>query len=144
MKHELRTEIEIDAAPEVVWEILVDLGRYEEWNPFITSSSGEARVGGTLVNRLEPPDAKAMTFKPKVTAVDEGKAFEWLGHLVVPGLFDGRHRFEVHAAGSGTLFRQDEYFSGILVRPMRKSLEGSTRRGFEAMNRALKERAEAQ
>lgn len=144
MRHELRTEIEIDAAPEVVWEILVDLSRYEEWNPFITSSSGETRVGEKLVNRLEPPDAKAMTFKPKVTAVDEGEAFEWLGHLIVPGLFDGRHRFEVHAAGSGTLFRQDEYFSGILVRPMRKSLEGSTRRGFEAMNQALKERAEAQ
>ena len=142
MKHELYTEITIDAPPEAVWAILTDLDRYEDWNPFVTSSSGTPSVGERLVNRLEPPGGKAMTFKPTVTAVEEGRVFEWLGRLGLPGIFDGRHRFEVHAADTGTLFRQEEYFNGILVPFLRTSLDDSTVRGFEAMNEALKERAE--
>ncbi len=37
-----------------------------------------------------------------------------------------------------------EYFNGILVRLLRKSLDTDTREGFEAMNRGLKARAEEQ
>ncbi|MCB0918474.1 MAG: SRPBCC domain-containing protein [Actinobacteria bacterium] len=143
MKYELHSQIEIDASPDVVWKVLTDLERYHDWNPFIVSSRGELRQGETLVNRMQPPGGRAMTFKPKVTEVDDGAVFEWLGHLGVPGLFDGRHRFELQAAGNGTLLRQDEYFSGVLVRLMRKNLDGGTTEGFHAMNRALKERAES-
>ena len=143
MKHELRTEITIDAPPERVWEILMDLEHYPEWNPFVTSARGTPEVGQRLVNRLEEPSGRAMTIKPTVTARDEGAVFEWLGHLGVRGVFDGRHRFEVRPADGGTHFRQDEYFSGVLVRPLRKSLDTGTLRGFEVMNQALKERAEA-
>jgi hypothetical protein len=143
MKHELNTEITIDAPAETVWEILTDLGRYPEWNPFVTSSLGTPKVGETLVNRLEPPDGRAMTFKPKVTVVEEGRVFEWIGRLGLPGLFDGRHRFEVHQTHGGSVFKQQEYVSGILVRLLRKTLDDNTVRGFEAMNLALKERAES-
>lgn len=143
MKYELHSEIAIDAPPETVWEILIDLEHYAEWNPFVVSSIGTPQVGESLVNRLEPPGGKAMTFKPRVTVVEDAKIFEWVGHLVLPGLFDGRHRFEIQATDTGTLFRQDEFFSGLLVRMLRKSLDDNTLRGFEAMNLALKQRAEA-
>ena len=102
MHHELHTEIDIDATPEVVWQVLTDLDRYVEWNPFITSSAGIARVGERLVNRMEPPGGRPITFKPKVTVVEEGQTLEWLGRLAVPGLFDGRHRFELEPSGDGT------------------------------------------
>lgn len=143
MQHEIRTEIDIDAAPEVVWQVLTDLDRYRDWNPFITSSVGKTAVGETLVNRMEPPGGKPMTFKPRVTVVEEASVFEWLGKLGLPGLFDGRHRFELETTPSGTRLTQHELFSGLLVRLMRKSLDGNTRAGFEAMNVALKERAES-
>lgn len=143
MAHELRTEIEIDAAPATVWAVLTDLGAYPDWNPFITSSEGTVAVGERLVNRLEPPGGNALTFKPIVTQVDEGRVFEWLGRLGLPGLFDGHHRFELVPRGGGTRLIHTERFTGVLVPFLRKRLDANARPGFEAMNTALKARAEA-
>ena len=140
MRHELRAEIDIDAAPDAVWAHLVDLPAYADWNPFITSASGTAAVGERLTLRMRPPGGRATTFRPRVTAVAPGAVLEWLGRLGVPGLFDGRHRFELTATGSGTRLVQSEVFTGLLVRPLRRSLDTGTRSGFEAMNEALRRR----
>ena len=142
MAYEIHTEIQIDAPPATVWEIVTDLASYSDWNPFITSSEGTLAVGERLVNRLEPPGGRPLTFKPTVTDVDPGHAFEWLGRLALPGLFDGRHRFEVVPDDDRTRLLHTERFSGILVPLLRKSLDTHTRAGFEAMNTAVKARAE--
>jgi len=144
MRHELHTEIDIHATPETVWNILTDLEHYPEWNPFIVQSRGHVAVGNELINRMQPPGGKATTFKPTVTAVDAAQTFEWLGRLGVPGVFDGRHRFELEPTPSGgTRVVHAEQFQGVLVRLLRKSLDTRTNAGFEAMNAALKTRAEA-
>ena len=144
MHHELRTEIEIDAPVEAVWETLTDLTAYPEWNTFIVSAEGRAAVGERLTNHLQPPRGRAMTFKPTVTVVEPTVAFEWLGRLGMPGIFDGRHRFDLApSANGGTRLMQSEQFSGILVRFVRRSLDTQTIAGFEAMNAALKARVEA-
>lgn len=141
--HEIETAIDIGAPPSIVWDVLVDIAAYPEWNPFLTSIVGDLVEGQQLVNRLEPPGGRAMTFRPTVTAVDPGRHFEWLGHLWMPGVFDGRHRFEVHTANGGTHLIHREVFTGLLVPLLRRSLDNGTRAGFEAMNAALKARAEA-
>ena len=143
MKHELHTEIDIDATPEAVWAILTDLDGYQDWNPFITSSEGTVAVGERLTNRLEPPGGKSMTFKPTVTVVEPNQTFEWLGRLGAPGVFDGRHRFDLTATSAGTRFTHSESLSGALVRFLKKSLDTQTLAGFNAMNDALKAQAEA-
>jgi len=56
---------------------------------------------------------------------------------------DGEHIFELHPSEGGTRFVQREIFSRLLVPLLWGTLEDPTRRGFDAMNRALKERAEA-
>lgn len=143
MAHELRTEIEIDASPTTVWAILGDLAAYPDWNPFITSSEGTLAVGEQLVNRIEPPGGKPMTFSPTVTEVEPGRTLEWHGRFVLPGVFDGRHRFDLVPHEDGTRLRHGERFTGLLVPFLRKSLDTHTLAGFEAMNTALKTRAEA-
>lgn len=143
MRHELRTEIDIDAPPDTVWSTLTDLSAYPDWNPFIVSAVGRVAVGERLTNRLQPPTGKAMTIKPAVTVVEPGSTFEWLGQLGFSGIFDGRHRFELHPISNGTRLVHSEHFSGVLVRVLRKSLGTNTKQGFEAMNAALKTRAEA-
>ena len=143
MNHALHTSVDIDAPPSVVWDVLVDLDAWADWNPFIVSSSGSVAVGEQLTNRMEPPGGKGMTFKPRVTEVVDQQVFEWLGRLGLPGIFDGRHRFELSEQGSQTRLEHTEAFSGLLVPFMRRSLDGQTLPGFEAMNAALKARAEA-
>ena len=142
MKHHIHTEVDIEAPPEAVWRILTDLDRYSEWNPFVVSSRGTVGIGEPLTNRLQPAGGKPRTFKPTVTIVDPPRTFEWLGHLGFPGIVDGRHRFELIATPNGTRLIQAEHFSGLLVRFIRRSLDDSTAGGFDAMNSAMKRRAE--
>jgi hypothetical protein len=137
---ELRTEIEINAPAERVWQILTDPARFPEWNPFIHKLKGTIATGEHIEVLLgESPD-KTMTFKPTVLEVTPNRTFRWLGNLFIGGLFDGEHIFEIEPlAPDRVRFIQREKFKGILVPVF--NFDG-TKRGFEAMNRALKARAE--
>jgi hypothetical protein len=78
-----------------------------------------------------------MTFKPWVTTVERHRYIEWLGHLGMPGIFDGRHSFKLTPLpGNRTLVQQSETFHGLMT-PFATSMLGRTRAGFEAMNEAL-------
>jgi hypothetical protein len=141
---QLHTEIEIEAPAERVWELLTDFASYPEWNPFIRSISGQPTPGERLEVRLEPPGGRGMTFKPKVLNAEPNRELRWLGHLLVPGLFDGEHSFTIQPLEENRVrFVQREAFKGLLVPLFSRSLDTNTQRGFEEMNRALKERTEA-
>ena len=145
-RNELRAEIGIDAAPGRVWAVLMDFEAYPEWNPFITSIHGEREMGARLRARLQPEGGRGITMSPSVTVNERGAAFGWLGKLGgVPHLFDGAHRFEVQPidGGTRTRFVQSERFRGILLPLVRRSILPPTLAGFEAMNRALADRAAA-
>jgi hypothetical protein len=140
----LHTDIEIDATPDHVWQVIAGFDRYPEWNPFITRIEGQVRVGDRLKVRIAPPGGRAMTFKPTVLQAAPGRELRWLGRFLVRGLFDGEHSLRMEALpGNRTRFIQEERFSGVLVGPFGKTLE-KTQQGFVEMNHALKERAEAQ
>jgi hypothetical protein len=139
---ELDTSIEIDAPPERVWSVLTDFDSFPDWNPFIRSARGEVEPGAKLEIWLEPPGGRAMTFKPTVLVAEPGRELRWLGRLLLPGLFDGEHIFRIEPIEGGrSRFVQAERFRGLLVPLFGRTLE-QTRRGFEAMNEALRRRAE--
>jgi hypothetical protein len=138
----IETEIDVGAPPDDVWAVLTDFAAYPEWNPFLVEAAGRVEVGQRLSVTLAPPGRKPMTMKPRVQVVEPGRQFAWLGHLFVPGLFDGRHEFLLEAReGGGTRFVQREEFGGVLVRLLGSKLFDQTRQGFEAMNQALAERS---
>lgn len=135
---EIITEIQIQASPEKVWNILTDFARYPEWNPFIKSLTGNVSKG----NRIEA-HIDTMRFKPTVLAFEKNREFRWIGHLLFRGIFDGEHRFQLIANADGsTRFIHAEKFGGILVGMLSKKLDNETKAGFESMNRKLKEIAE--
>src|SRR5918993_3352404 len=141
---ELHSEIEIAASTERVWDILTDFASYPQWNPFIRRISGELEVGGRLEVRLGPPDSRGITMRPTVLSAEPNRLIRWVGHLLVPGLFDGEHSLAIQPLEEDRVrFVQHEAFKGVLVRLLARSLDTSTLRGFEQMNGALKERAEA-
>lgn len=142
-KKEIRTELVINASPAIVWSVLTDFAQYPSWNPFIKWIKGEAIQGSKITARIEPPNSSGMTFKPTVLSVKPQEEFRWLGHLFIPGLFDGEHIFELYENSDGsTTFVQREEFNGLLVGMFEKMLDTNTLQGFDAMNRKLKERAE--
>jgi hypothetical protein len=106
-------------------------------------AKGRAEVGGQLSLRMQPVVGSAVTLRPTVVEVIEGRRLRWLGRLGIGGLFDAEHLFilEPHGA-SGTRLVQQEMFSGLLVRLLQRSLDRGTLPAFEAMNTALKDRAE--
>jgi hypothetical protein len=142
--HQLLSEIEIEAAPERVWSILADFAAYPEWNPFIRFVNGVPQQGARLKVRIQPSGTKGMTFRPTIMVADVGRELRWLGRLLIPGVFDGEHRFLIESlAGEKVRFQQSERFKGILVPMFRAGLDRDTVRGFKEMNLALKARAEA-
>ena len=139
---ELRTETEIDAPVERVWQVLMDFDSYPRWNPFIRSIRGMPEVGSRLEVEIGASGTRPMRFRPTVRVAVRNREFRWLGRLVIPGLFDGEHIFELTALGSqSTRFVQRERFRGLFLPFLARRLEKDVRRGFEEMNRALRGRA---
>jgi hypothetical protein len=140
----LRTEIDIAASAARVWDVLTDFAAYPEWNPFIRRIEGILAPRCRLLVRIQPPGGRAMTFRPTVLRVEPERELAWRGRTLVPGLFDGEHHFRLEPRGGDSVrFVHGENFSGALVPLLRRTLETTTRQGFEAMNAALKTRAES-
>jgi hypothetical protein len=140
---ELHSETVINASAKKVWAVLTDFASFSQWNPFIKEASGEAKEGARLKIRIHPPGGSAMSFSPTVLKVENNRELRWLGNLVMPGLFDGEHIFCIEPQDANRVrFIQREMFRGLLVPILSKSLDQNTQRGFEAMNKALKERVE--
>lgn len=143
MAKEIRTEIRIQATPQQVWSVLTHFSNYPQWNPFIRSITGIPVVGKKITARIEAPQAQGMTLTPVVLVYTPNKEFRWKGKLLIKGLFDGEHIFELIDNGDGsTTFIQREEFRGILIPLFKKMLDVNTVNGFNLMNQKLKELAE--
>ena len=140
---EIKTEIIINAAPEKVWKVLTDFKAYPDWNPFITSIEGEVFEGSKFKVSIQSLGSKSMRFSPICTSYIENVEFSWLGKLMMKGIFDGKHSFELlPLEGGKTKFIHREEFNGLLVSMFWKKLDVNTRWSFEMMNDKLKETVE--
>lgn len=140
---EVTTSIWIDRPPADVWRVLVDTNAYRAWNPMIVRIKGDLRVGSVIEIDLGSSKSNAAVFHPTVQVVQPNHELRWLGHVGMPGIFDGEHRFQLVASGTGTRFVQSERFSGLLVGHLTGSLLDDTLNRMNAMNSALKQRVEA-
>ncbi len=138
----IRTELIIDAPIAIVWNILMNFDNYPNWNPFI-HITGNAEVGHHLENTIFLEGQKPQTFKPKVLEIQQNKTLRWEGNLLIKGLFDGMHYFQLDAINQNqTRLVHGEEFKGILVGLILKMIGTSTEEGFNKMNNALKEQCE--
>ena len=64
---ELRSQIEIEAPAERVWQVLTDFAAYPEWHPFIRRVNRQPEVEEQLVVRMRPSGTSA---SPDETVVD--------------------------------------------------------------------------
>lgn len=144
MSYTVRTHIEIEAPATRIWEILVDLDRYNEWNPFITDAKGRIAPGATFEVRPRTDSGKRHVFVPQVTYYQEHREFTWTGEFYFRWIALGDHSFRLTELGNGRVrLDHDERIYGLAAPLLYVFAKEQIRTGFEAMNAALKVRAEA-
>lgn len=138
---EIRTEIDINASPQRVWQVLIDFERYPDWNPFIRRIEGKAVEGVKINIHITTPAGTNRNYSPKVTKVVTEQELRWLGKM--PGLLSGEHIFSIEPASDNSVrLVHREVFGGLLTSFFGSSLDNDVKKGFEEMNAALKKRAE--
>jgi hypothetical protein len=140
----IRTEALLPFAPERVWAVLADFGRYAEWNPLNIRAEGEARLGARVpMTFINPARAgKTVSQTVTVTACEPGRRLAWRGHI--PLLFDGLHSFELEPRAGGTHLLHGEDQSGLITLAFSKRVIAEKFvPAYEAMNRALAARLQA-
>lgn len=138
----LEKSIIINASAERVWQVLTDFEQWENWNSFITKSTGKAEEGTKLINTFDN-DGKEMIFKPKILKAEPNKELVWIGRLMMPGIFDGTHGFRIEEVGPDQVrFTNYENFKGLFSGMIMKKIYNKTAAGFEQMNQELKAQAE--
>lgn len=145
----LSTTIEIDAPRELVWSVMIDTGRYEEWNPFIvdvTSPRGRAiRVGDDLRLHVRWKTGGRARSVERIIALDSpanGHArfsYRFRGPLAALGLVRGIREQRLEHDGARTRYVTSQVMTGLLVRFVPTAL---IQDGFERHATALKSRAE--
>jgi hypothetical protein len=138
---EISAATEIAASPQQVWAVLADLASYPQWNPLFREASGQLTAGARVtLKSVHPASGRLMTVKVKVLAAEPATELRWASSL--PGIITGEHSFTLTAAGNGTRLVQTETYRGLLARMSAKTLS-ATQAAFQALNQAIKQRAES-
>ena len=133
--------VDIDAAPERVWDVMTDVARWPEWTETVTSATrldeGPLRLGSRA--RLEQPKLPPTEYV--VTELSPGRSFTWVA--TSPGVrTTARHEVEGLPAG-GTRVRLGVEQAGPLGKVMgRLFFTGLTDRYLAAEAAGLKARSE--
>ncbi|CUM48584.1 unnamed protein product [Debaryomyces tyrocola] len=144
----LNTQIIINAKPEKVRDIFLDLQKHSEWNPFFTSvkiytpGATSPLPGTQLEIKMKLNGDNENTMYP-IVLENSASAFRWKGKLLFDFMFVGIHSFEfipLEIDGqTKTKLIQSEEFSGILAYVFEwTGLKDKTKNGFEELNQALK------
>jgi hypothetical protein len=135
--------IGIQAPAEVIWEIVHDLPRWSQWNPTYPRAEGEIRIGNTLSVTLALPGQPHQALKPKVMEWVPNEQLHWRLSML-GGMIRTLRYIEIEAlAPESCVVSNGEFFSGLMGPSLGRRMAGPVRRGFKAMNEALKARAEA-
>jgi hypothetical protein len=148
----LQTQVEINAPARDVRAILYDFADYPKWNPYITKVDGTVAEGNQIFLTLKPEGKPEITGGATILSATEDH-LSWEGSglsgiesgsisMSIPGILSARHDFVIQELGPDrTLFLNTDKMSGAAVpvfdlKPIKA--------GLDAMNEALKKRAEGQ
>ena len=141
---EIKTEIEISAPPSKVWDIIIDINKWQEWSPIIKSSQGEALVGSklniTMTGKNKEKDGPQ--YKPEIIKLNESKYFHWRAYMLSGFIFTNDKIFKLEETTQGTRLIHIETFKGLLAPIFSSQMEKEVPVMLNSMNKALKQLAE--
>lgn len=145
MKYLIETSIAIQAPIEQVWKSFRDFKSHKHWNTFLRIHEFDKDTTQRLRVDFISGEKVKMTMRPILLKDETECAFEWMGHLIIKGLFDGHHQFHFRKIDNTTTeMIQREAFSGLLIKWFRKSILKPTEKQFQLMNSAFKKYVESQ
>ena len=133
------------AAPVArVWEVIVDLDRYSEWNPFVVAARSTLEVGAPISMRVRLLPFLVQPQRETILECVPGERLCY-GIASLPGGLLRSHRCHVLRAltAERTEYVSDFVLSGRLTPMVSGLLGGRLTDGFASNTRALAERAEA-
>ena len=130
----------IEALPDRVWALLVDLPSWRVWNPTVASIEGDVTPGGTV--RLVAAVNQQRTFVLGVTELVPAQRMVWASGLPM-GLFRGVRTYSLAPVVGelGTDFAMTEVYTGALAGLIGRSIP-DLGPSFEAFADALQAAAE--
>jgi carbon monoxide dehydrogenase subunit G len=134
-------QIEVQAPPARVWDIMRDVERWPEWTPTVTSIRLIDRGPLTVGTRAIVRQPKLPPAKWRVTELDEGRRrFTWVSSG--PGVrVIARH--SVEALGEGSRATLSLRFAGVLAGLLACLTRGLNDRYLALEAKGLKQRSES-
>lgn len=146
----IRAEILIDAPPRAVFEVVLDVERYPEWNTFtprISVTNDELEVGRELdLDCQIAPGELLVDEREVILALDKERLSFCMGTSRTrgrPGIRSERWQRCLLASYGRTRFVNSEAFTGPLAPAVELLYRRKLRRAFGDYCRALKRRVES-
>ena len=131
-----RSEIEIGAAPEVVWDVLTTIERWPDWNPAVkdVSMRGGLAQGSEFRWKAGPG-----TITSTLQRVEPPRVIAWTGNTL--GI-KAHHKYTLEPRDGRTLVRTEESYDGLVSRLFRRPLQKTLDQALSDGLRHLKTEAE--
>ncbi len=138
-----QTFIDIQAPAALVWAILADFGTYRRWNPLIRHVLGKPTTGAQIEVQLRTRQGKVVSIPSMILRARESHELRWLDRWSVPGMFSSERQFRIESLPAGGVrFHHGEQVQGLMAPLLSQRREMRTKSVLDAMNCALKQRAE--
>ena len=139
-----RTDFDVDASDEQVWNVLVDFEHYPDWNPSVPAIAGDVRVGSTVSLTLALPGRPKLNVKAVLREVAPNRRLTWQGHLGANRLFTGYREFAIAPLSENKVrVTHIEDLQGWIAPAFEALMGRSVQHHHDAFNEALRHRAEA-
>jgi uncharacterized protein YndB with AHSA1/START domain len=132
-----RSQAEINASPEAVWEVLTAFERWPSWNPDVRSMTFDGNVAPGSVFRWK---AGPGTITSRLEEVEPPERIAWTGKTL--GI-SAIHTWQLERQNGATLVRTQESYDGLVARLLRRSLQKTLDRALDDGLRHLKAEVEA-
>jgi uncharacterized protein YndB with AHSA1/START domain len=120
-----RSEIEVAAAPEAVWEVLTSFEHWPSWLRDVKSMSVEGPVAAGTVFRWK---AGPGTITSTIQRVERPRLIAWTGRTL--GI-KAIHFWHFEAREGSTFVRTEESYEGLTSRLLRGSLQKTLDRALD-------------
>jgi uncharacterized membrane protein len=136
-----RGEIEIDAPPDVAFDMIADIARWPEWNRDVKSVelAGPVRQGTTFVCKAGPGKIKS-----RLEEVERPNVIGWTGSTM--GI-NAVHVWRFEAREGGCLAKTEESWEGFMPSlakgPVQRTLDKTTQASLQLLKTEAERRAKA-